>query len=117
MRNYEPIPDFGEYIEYISQAAPVQQGDDTYYGLGFYHSPITRHELLEGLTLREVLENYIKVFRILSRVLDLELSELNTAIPAGVRSRINAWLSGHGWPTIPSGWTYKQLLVAVKERV
>jgi hypothetical protein len=117
MPNYAPIPEFGQLVEYITQAAPIEQDGEIYYGLEFHHSPITRHEITDLLTLRAVLEDYVHVFRILVRVLDSELSELNIVIPAGIRTRINAWLTSRGYPTIPTRTTYKQFLVAVRNRV
>ncbi len=118
---YEPIPDFGQIVEYITQADPVQQGENIYYGLKFYHMPITRDDLNDDntidISLREILADYVKVFRILIRMLDLELPELDNVIPNRIRLRVNVWLSNRGYPTIPAGTTYKQFLVALRNRI
>lgn len=114
--SYEPIPEFGQFVEYITQAAPVEREGDIYYGLEFHHLPLTRLDLTDDGPLRAILEDYVKVFRILSRVLDLELPELTNVIPNAIRLRINVWLTSRGYPTIPAGWTWKQLLVAIKQR-
>ena len=39
---------------------------------------------------------------------------VNVAIPNAIRLRINAWLAARGLPTVPSGWTWLQLLRRVK---
>lgn len=120
---FESIPDFGQYIEYITQAAPVQQGDGLYYGLEFHHLPVAKDGLdldddgTMDLRIREIFQDYIKVFRILARDLDLTLAELNNMIPERIRLRLNIWLMNRGWPTIPVGTTWKQLLVAIRNRV
>lgn len=114
---YEPIPEFGQYIEYITQASPMERDGDVYHGLEFHHLPITRLDLAENIPLLAILEDYVKVFRILTRVLDLELPELDDVIPNAVRLRINAWLTSRGYPNVPAGWTFKQLLVAIRQRV
>jgi len=119
MATYEKIPEFGQLVEYITQAAPV--GD--YYGLEFHHLPVTRGGLdldddgIMDLRIREIFLDYIKVFRILIRELNLNLVELDKTIPRRVRLRLNIWLAARGWPTIPAGTTWKQLLVAIRNKV
>jgi len=114
---YEPIPDFGQLVEYITQAAPIDQDGELHYGLEFHHLPITRHETGELLTLRAILIDYVKVFLIRVRELDMDLSELIDPIPNAIRLRINTWLTERGYPTIPTGTTYKQFLVALRNRI
>jgi len=117
MNIYEPIPDFGQLVEYITQAAPIEQNGVLYYGLEFHHLPITRHEISELLILRSILIDYVKVFMIRVRELDLDLPELTNPIPNAIRLRINTWLTEKGYPTIPAGTTYKQFLMALRNRI
>jgi len=42
-----------------------------------------------------------------------EWLELDTVIAAGVRTKINNWLTARGRPTIPAGQTYKQVVRAI----
>ena len=37
--------------------------------------------------------------------------ELANPVPAAIRNELNAWLTSLGLPNIPTGWTYRQLLV------
>jgi hypothetical protein len=39
--------------------------------------------------------------------------ELNDVIPAARRTRINEWLTDRGYPTIPAGWTYRQVILKI----
>jgi len=43
-------------------------------------------------------------------------AELDGVIAAGVRTRLNAWLSARGHPTIPEDWTYRRVVEAVFKR-
>lgn len=43
--------------------------------------------------------------------------ELDNVIPAGVRTRINNWLTARGYPTILAGWTYRQVILAIYQRM
>jgi len=45
-----------------------------------------------------------------------EWPELDMVIAAGVRTKINTWLTARGYPTLPAGWTYKQVVRAVYQR-
>lgn len=47
---------------------------------------------------------------------DVRWPELDGIIGEAVRAKVNTWLSGHGWPTIPAGWRYRQVVVAVYRR-
>lgn len=44
-------------------------------------------------------------------------AELDTVISSAVRSRINGWLTARGYPTIPAGWTYRQVIIAIFKRI
>lgn len=44
-------------------------------------------------------------------------AELDGVIAAGVRTKLNAWLSSRGYPNIPAGWTYKQVIREVFRRL
>lgn len=44
-------------------------------------------------------------------------AELDGVIPAAVRTKINDWLSTRSLPTIPAGWTYRQVVMAIYRRM
>ena len=44
-------------------------------------------------------------------------AELDGVIAAGVRTKLNAWLTARGYPTIPAGWTYRQVVMAICKRL
>jgi len=48
---------------------------------------------------------------------DVKWAELDTTIPSAVRTKLNTWLTNHGQPTIPAGWTYRQVVVAIFTRL
>jgi hypothetical protein len=43
--------------------------------------------------------------------------ELKDVIPVARRTRINEWLTARGYPNIPAGWTYRQVIEAVCRRL
>jgi hypothetical protein len=43
-------------------------------------------------------------------------AELDNSIGAARRTAINNWLSARGWPNIPAGMTYRQVVAAVYRR-
>lgn len=45
------------------------------------------------------------------------VTALNNTIAAGVRSALNAKLDEWGYPNIPAGWSYRQVLAAVYKRL
>jgi hypothetical protein len=121
MPNYAQIPDFGQLVEYITQAEPAIVDGETLYGLVFNRMPMTSFfggdEQDEANTIHHILSDYIHVFKIINRALNLDGIDLDNVIPLRIRTKINAWLSNHGYPTVPAGWTYKQMLLAIKARV
>src|SRR4030042_4132596 len=42
---------------------------------------------------------------------DVRWRELDDVIASGVRTKLNNWLTAHGRPTIPAGWTHRPVLV------
>lgn len=44
-------------------------------------------------------------------------AELDGIIASGVRTKLNTWLSNRDLPTIPIGWTYKQVILAIFKRL
>jgi hypothetical protein len=48
---------------------------------------------------------------------DVKWAELDGVIAAGVRTKLNTWLTARGYPTIPAGWTYRQVVEAVYKRL
>lgn len=45
------------------------------------------------------------------------LAELDDVITPTRRTRINTWLTNRGYPNIPAGWSYRQVLDAVAKRL
>jgi len=43
--------------------------------------------------------------------------ELNNTITTAIRNKWNTWLTARGKPTIPAGWTYKQILIKAVEYI
>jgi hypothetical protein len=43
--------------------------------------------------------------------------ELNDVITVAKRTRINTWLTSRGYPTIPAGWTYRQVIRTLCRRL
>lgn len=43
--------------------------------------------------------------------------ELDGVIASAVRTKVNTWLTARGWPTIPVGWTYRQVVKAILQRM
>jgi hypothetical protein len=43
--------------------------------------------------------------------------ELNNVVTAAVRTKLNTWLTARGYSTIPAGWTYRQIVLVVFQRV
>ena len=44
-------------------------------------------------------------------------AELDTVITTAVRNKLNTWLTARGYPTIPAGWTYRQVIRALLRRM
>lgn len=44
-------------------------------------------------------------------------AELDGVIAPAVRTRLNSWLSARGYPNIPAGWTYRQVVIAIYKRI
>ena len=38
------------------------------------------------------------------------LAEMDDVITTARRNKMNEWLTAQGWPTIPAGWTYGQVV-------
>ena len=47
---------------------------------------------------------------------DVRWGELENPCASTVRDRINTWLAAQGLPTIPDGWTNRQVVRAIFER-
>lgn len=48
---------------------------------------------------------------------DVRWPELDGTISSAVRTRLNTFASARGWPTIPSGASYRQVVLAVFRRL
>lgn len=48
---------------------------------------------------------------------DVKWAELDGTIASATRLKLNAWLTARGYPTIPAGATYKQVVLAVYQRL
>lgn len=118
MPNYAPIPAFGQLVEYITQA-------ENGYGIVINTVPLADHDLAgtdpmggdPAIKLRNILEDYVKVLAIKTRLMNLANIKFNAVIPTAMRTRINVWLTARGWTNVPAGWTYRQLLEAIKARL
>jgi hypothetical protein len=44
-------------------------------------------------------------------------AELDGTIAPAVRTKLNTWLTNRGYPNIPAGWSYRQVINAVYQRV
>jgi hypothetical protein len=44
------------------------------------------------------------------------IGDLDNVISAAKRTRINSWLTARSLPTIPAGWSYKQVIIAIYKR-
>ena len=98
-------PEFGQLTEYVTEG-PV-----------FHRVSLGQHDFGTHHVIGAVLADYVKVFRIVGRVTSLDGTDLTTVIPDGIRTKINTWLANRGYPTVPVGWTYRQLLIAIRNRV
>jgi len=47
---------------------------------------------------------------------DVHWGELENPCADAVRARLNAYLSNHGYPTIPDGWSNRQVVREIYER-
>lgn len=47
---------------------------------------------------------------------DVRWAELDGVIAEAIRTKLNTWLTNHDLPTIPEGWTYRQVVVAAYKR-
>ena len=48
---------------------------------------------------------------------DVRWGELDGMIAPAKRTEISTWLAARGFPTIPAGWTYKQVVLAIYKRL
>lgn len=48
---------------------------------------------------------------------DTRWAELDGTIAPAVRTKLNTWLIARGHPTIPAGWSYRQVVNAVYQRL
>jgi hypothetical protein len=44
-------------------------------------------------------------------------TELDSNITLAIRNKLNTWLTARGYPTIPAGWTNRQVVLAVFRRL
>ncbi len=47
----------------------------------------------------------------------LRWPELDSVVTTTIRTRVNTWVAARGWPTIPAGWTYRQIVQAILQRM
>jgi hypothetical protein len=45
------------------------------------------------------------------------LANVNTVVSSAFRTQVNPWLTANVYPIIPVGWTYRQVIVAICERL
>ena len=116
---YAPITDFGQYVEFVTQAAPDING---FCDIVINTVPLADLNLSDtdgdpAFKLNLILSDYAKVLAIKNRLMNLTSAQLNAVIPTAMRTRINVWLTARGWTNVPNGWTYLQLFNAIKTRV
>ena len=44
------------------------------------------------------------------------LAEIDDVITTARRTSMNQWLTAQGWPNIPAGWTYRQIVMYAYKR-
>ena len=114
MPNYAAIPDFGQLVEYVTQGPLV----DGVYGVVINTVPLVTYDLAGtdgsdvGLKLNSVLDDFVHVLA--KRNMNLSGIDFSVTIPTAILTKINAFLTARSWPTVPAGYTYRQLLTAVK---
>src|SRR5512135_3478277 len=47
---------------------------------------------------------------------NVKWAELDNAVTAAMRTKLNTWLTNQGQATIPAGWTNRQIVMAVFKR-
>lgn len=115
--NYAAIPEFGQLVEYITQGPLV----DAVYGVVINTVPLATYDLAGtdgsdvNLKLKSVLDDF--VFVLAKRNMDLSGIDFNAVIPTAIRTKINAFLTARSWPTVPAGYTWRQLFAAIKARL
>jgi hypothetical protein len=121
MTKYAAIPEFGQIVEYVTQTPVVGDYCDVVINtVKLADFDLASVDPMGGdvnLRLQCVLEDYVKVLRIKARQMNLTSADFDNVIPAAIRTRINVWLTKRGWTNVPSGWTYRQLFVAIKTRL
>jgi hypothetical protein len=48
---------------------------------------------------------------------DVRWAELDGVITTAVRNKLNTWLTNRSLPNIPTGWTYKQVVIGIFKRL
>jgi hypothetical protein len=48
---------------------------------------------------------------------DVQWAELDNVITPAMRTKINAWLAAHGYPTIPAAWTNRRVVTEILKRI
>jgi len=91
-------------------------GNPDFGGLPFYGFVLLAHLSNYSFGIYEVsgtaaqltaINNLTNVYRICT------IAELDDVITSARRTRINSWLTARGYPNIPAGWSYRQVLDAI----
>jgi hypothetical protein len=48
---------------------------------------------------------------------DVKWAELDSTIGAAARTKLNTWLTNHGYANVPAGWTNKQTILTLFRRL
>ena len=71
---HAPVPDFGQLVEYVTEAKPLERENDVFVGVFMNRIPITQHNLESQKVLEELKADYEHVELTCKRPVDL-LSE------------------------------------------
>ena len=123
MSNYADIPDFSQYVEYVTQGDLV----DGTYGVVINPIPITDLDL-ENADVEGVLDDYLKIANTPDRTTDLvtmaaqvaitpvliggrrQPSPMDAALSDDVLAKANEWLTNNNLDTLDSGASYSDLM-------
>jgi len=77
---YESVPEFGQLVEYVTEANPVERENEIYVGAQIHPVVITQHNLEDARSLEAIKNDYLKIELEYKRTVELlpekELDEL-----------------------------------------
>jgi len=93
---YAEIPEFGQIVEYITQADPVEQDGVMVYGVVINQVDLSDLDLTQDIVMDAVLEDMAKVANLTDRADTVMSVSVVKPIPDDVLSRINERLAERG---------------------